>query len=126
MMLLLNILCWSWMLLGIWWFFRPAGIKRRLEKGFRKKMRWILFVVFFAVAGVVFQVGRGIPGILGWILILVACIALLKGLLLVRGRVSDQVLDWWSKQPVSVYRMAAAGLFALGCIMQWLMHFRAS
>ena len=97
--LLLNILSWTWILLGVWWFFRPAGIRRRFEKKYRRYARWALVVVFFAVAGVVFSAGRSIGGFTGKVLIVVAVIALIKGLLFARGKVSDAVLDWWGNQP---------------------------
>ncbi len=119
--LLVNVLSLAWIVLGVWWFFRPAGIRRRFEKRYRKYARWILLSVFLAVAGVVFSASRGLGGLTGTVLIVVACIALLKGLLFARGKVSDAILDWWSRQPDSVYRIAAAGLFVLGCLTQWLL-----
>ena len=115
---LLGLLSWAWILLGIWWFFRPAGIRRRFEKKYRRYARWALLIVFFAVAGVVYSAGRSMGGFMGTVLIVVAVIALIKGLLFAQGKVSDKVLDWWGNQPISTYRVAAAGLFALGCLMQ--------
>ncbi len=121
MRLLLGILSWSWIVLGVWWFFRPAGIRRRLERKYRRYARWMLLVIFFVVAGVVFSAGRSIGGFTGTVLIVVAVIALIKGLLFAQGKVSDKVLDWWGNQPTSVYRIAAASLVALGCLTQWIM-----
>jgi hypothetical protein len=126
MKLILLILCWGWIILGIWWFFRPAGIRRRFEKRFRRTARWLLFTVFVVVAGLVFAGSRQIGGGVGIILAIVGCIALIKGLLLLHGRVSDRVLDTWSKQPDSVYRIAAAALFLLGCLGNWMLSFKAS
>ena len=117
---LLGILGWTWILLGVWWFSRPAGIKRRFEKRYRGYARWILLVVFFAVAGVIFSAGRSVGGFTGTVLIVVACIALVKGLLFARGKVSETVLEWWANQPTSMYRAAAAALFVLGCLTQWI------
>ena len=126
MRLLLGILSWSWIVLGVWWFFRPAGIRRRFEKKYRRYARWTLLVIFFVVAGVVFSAGRSIGGFTGTVLIVVAVIALIKGLLFTRGKVSDAVLDWWGNQPTSTYRLAAAGLVALGCLTQWIMRVSAN
>ena len=125
MKLLLIIVCWGWIILGIWWFFRPASIRRRFEKRFRKSARWLLMTVFVVVAGLVFAGGRQIGGVVGVILAIVGCIALLKGLLLLHGRVSDRILDTWSSQPDSVYRLVAAALVLLGCVVQWVLSFGA-
>ncbi len=121
MKLILLILSWGWILLGIWWFFRPAGIRRRFEKGFRKKARWILLSVLFASAGILFGAGRQIGGWWGTLLAVLAVIAVLKGLVFARGKAADAVLGWWSVQPVWVYRASAACLFVLGCLMQWVL-----
>ncbi len=126
MRLLLGLLGWAWILFGIWWIFRPQGIRKRLEKKFRRTARWILFVVLFATAGIVFSAGRQIGGLLGTLLAILAVIAILKALLFARGQVSDRVLDWWGKQPDSVYRASAAALLALGCLMQWLLYATSS
>lgn len=122
MNLIITILAWSWILLGVWWFFRPAGIRRRFEKRYRKYARWILVVVFFAVAGVAWSAGRSFGGVIGTVLGVVAVIALLKGLLFLTGKASDTVLDFWGKQSDTTYRIAAAALFVLGCLMHWMMH----
>ena len=125
MKLLLMIVCWGWIILGVWWFFRPASIRRRFEKRFRKSARWLLLTAFVVVAGLVFAGSRQIGGVIGVILAIVGCIALLKGLLLLHGRVSDRVLDTWSRQPDAVYRLAAADLFLLGCLVKWVLSFGA-
>ena len=121
MKLVLLILSWGWIALGIWWFFRPAGIRRRFEKRYRKGARWLLLTVLFVSAGILFAAGRSLGGVWGLLLALLAVVAVLKALLFVRGKVSDTVLDWWLRQPTWVYRVSAAGLFVLGCLMQLLL-----
>jgi len=116
--LLILILSWSWVILGIWWFFRPAGIRRRFEKRYRKGARWLLLTVLIVSAGILFAVARQLGGLLGILLAILGSVALLKGLLFARGKVSDVVLDWWGAQPTWVYRVAAACLFVLGLLMQ--------
>lgn len=119
--LVLFILGWGWIILGIWWFFRPAGIRRRFEKKYRKGARGILLAVLLVTAGILFAVGRQLGGFWGILLAVIGVLAVLKGLLFVRGKVSETVLDWWSRQPVWVYRVSAAGLFVLGCLMQLIL-----
>ncbi len=121
MKLMLLIVGWAWIALGIWWFFRPAGIKRRFEKRYRKGARSLLLVVLFVTAGVLIAAGRWLGGLWGLLLAVLGVIAVLKALLFVRGKVSDTVLDWWSRQPVWVYRASAAGLVVLGCLIQLIL-----
>jgi hypothetical protein len=121
MKLLLLIVGWAWIALGVWWFFRPAGIKRRFEKRYRKGARSILFAVLFVTAGILIAAGRWLGGLWGWLLAILGIIAVLKALLFVRGKVSDTVLDWWSQQPIWVYRVSAAVLFVLGCLIQLIL-----
>ena len=121
MKLVLFIFSWGWIILGIWWFFRPAGIRRRFEKRYRKGARWLLLTVLIICAGILFAAGRQLGGFWGILLALLGVIAVLKGLLFARGKVSETVLEWWSRQPVWVYRVSATGLFVLGCLMQLIL-----
>ncbi len=109
------------MLLGIWWFFRPAGIRGRFAKRFRKGMRWLLLAVFTFVAGVLFTTGWKMAGVWGTLLAVLGVISALKALVFLRGSASDSVLDWWNRQPNWVYRVSAASLFLLGCLMQMML-----
>ncbi len=118
MKLALFIVSWGWMLLGVWWFFRPDGIRSRFSKRYRKSARWLLLIVLATSAGILFAAGRGIGGVLGTLLAVLGVIAVLKALVFLRGTVSESVLDWWNRQPIWVYRVSAASLFLLGCLMQ--------
>lgn len=119
MKLFISILGWSWILLGLWWFFKPAGIRKRFAKKYRKTVRWILLAIFFALAGAIYSAGKNFGGWSGTVLTIISIIALIKGLFFLRGKMSDKILDWWIQQPDSVYRMAAAALFAMGCMIQF-------
>ena len=119
-MSLVSILGWAWILLGLWWIFRPAGIRKRFAKKYRKTLRWILLAIFFALAGAIYSAGKSLGGWSGTFLTVLSIIALIKGLFFLRGKMSDKILEWWSVQPDSVYRMAAAGLLILGCIVQFV------
>ena len=118
MKLVLLFVSWGWIILGIWWFFRPAGIRRRFEKRYRKGARWLLLTVLVVSAGILLAAGRQLGGFWGTLLAILGVIAVLKALLFVRGRASETVLDWWSRQPDWVYRVSAASLCVLGCLMQ--------
>ena len=124
MNLALFIFSWGWMILGVWWFFRPAGIRRRFEKRYRKGARWLLLSLLFFSAGALFSAGWELGGEWGILLAVLGAVAVLKALFFVQGKVSDTVLDWWSQQPVWVYRVFAAGLFVLGCLMQMILKYK--
>jgi hypothetical protein len=111
---------WAYMILAIWWFFRPKRIRNVFERSFRRKMRWLLVVVTFAVGGVIFGAGRDIGGWVGTLLVVIGIVALLKGLFFLSGKASDKVFDWWAKQPDSVYRAAAVVMFIVGLLAQLL------
>jgi len=116
----LIILGWAWMAFGIWWFFRPQRIRKKFDRGYRKKMRWLLLTVMFIAAGAIYSAGRYVGGWIGMLLFICAIIAVLKGLFFLSGKTSEKVLDWWSNQSDTVYRMCAAGLFLMGLLTQWL------
>ncbi len=120
MNIFISILGWAWIFLGLWWFFRPAGIRKRFAKKYRKYIRWILLIIFFALAGAIYSAGKDLGGWSGTFLTVLSIILLVKGLFFLRGKVSDKILEWWSIQPDSVYRVAAAIMFIIGCVIQFV------
>ncbi|MEM7232211.1 MAG: hypothetical protein AAF517_08560 [Planctomycetota bacterium] len=119
MTLLLQLMGWAWVVLGAWWFLRPQGIRRRLERGLRGQLRTILLLALWTIGGLLFVAGRELGGIAGYALPVVGCIAALKGLLLLRSRISEPVFAWWADQSDTVYRIAAVSLLCAGLLIQW-------
>lgn len=115
---------WVYIILAIWWFFRPKRICKVFEKALRRKMRWIFVALTFVLGGVILGAGREIGGWVGALLIAIGIIGLLKGLLFLSGKATDTVFDWWARQADRVYRLAAVAMFILGFLAQLL--FRAS
>ena len=42
---------WVYMILAIWWFFRPARMRKVFERTFRKKLRWLFVFLAFTFGG---------------------------------------------------------------------------
>ncbi len=77
-------------------------------------------MIFFALAGAIYSAGKDLGGWSGTFLTVLSIIALIKGLFFLRGKMSDKILEWWSIQPDSVYRIVAAFMFILGCVIQFI------
>ncbi len=121
MTLLLKLLGWAWVLLGIWWFFRPKRIRRYFEKRTHKTLRWILLTLIIAWGAAFWTAGRAIGGIGGTICAILAIVALLKGLLFLRARAAERILTWWLDQSDTFYRISAVGMIILGLAVQWIL-----
>ena len=89
MKLVLLIVSWGWMILGVWWFFRPAGIRRRFEKRYRKGARLLLLTILAISAGILFAAGRRMGGVWGTVLAVLGPSALGKFRLALRVAVGS-------------------------------------
>ena len=118
--MILSIVGALWILFGIWWCLRPASGKRALRTKFVRTLRFLLAVVLWTIGGALIAAGRELPGIYGWIVPAVGILALLKGLLFVRRKALDKVLDWWEKQPDWMYRLAGGVFLILGVALNWM------
>lgn len=112
-----KIVSWSWILLGLWWLLRPAGIQKRMKGRFKKTLGRIFFLALVIGAGALFSAATELGGISGVILFVLGVIALLKGLILLRGKTRDAVFEWWSDKPLWFYRVAAGALIACGVFL---------
>lgn len=112
-----KLCAWSWILLGLWWLFRPRGMQKRLDGRLHRTSRRGLFVVLFVCGGVLFGAARDVGGLAGVVLFVIGIIAILKGLLLLRARAGEAILEWWRDRPLWFYRLAALGLVAAGILL---------
>ncbi|MEM7163853.1 MAG: hypothetical protein AAF581_00225 [Planctomycetota bacterium] len=119
MMWFLKILGYSWVVLGLWWTLRPQGARKRLEKKFHSGLRRTLFVAAAAIGGALFAAGRHLEGTASWLVPALGVVIVGKGLLFLRGKVSEQFVEWWTRQPNWVYRCSALALSVTGFAIQW-------
>ncbi len=111
---------WAYMILAVWWFFRPKRIRKVFERSFRKSARLLFITLTFALGSLIFSAGKEIDGWVGTLLIVIGIVGLLKGLFFLSGKATDKVFDWWASQPDSTYRLAAVAMFILGFLAQLL------
>ena len=116
----LRLIGWWWILLGIWWLWRPRGIQKRMEGKLNSTLRSVVFFVLLLCAGTIFSAGWDLGGIWGIVLGIVALFFVLKALLLLRGKTADVILAWWRDRPLWFYRVMALVLIAAGLLLDWL------
>ena len=115
-----KIVSWSWILLGLWWFLRPEGIKKRMRGKFRKTLGRIFFLALVVGAGALFSAAKDVGGVAGAILFVLGIVVLLKALIFLRSRARDAVFAWWADRPLWFYRVSAAALVACGVFLSYV------
>jgi len=102
--MLLDILGWFWIVTGVLFFFKPEWFRKRLAKKGVRKMRKIFFGIALLVGIFIIKATWGVPGVLAKIAMVFGVIAIIKAFLLLNGKATDHLLDWFEKQPVQYLR----------------------
>lgn len=112
-----KILGFIWILLGILWLVKPQALKNRLKRKIGRKMRWTIYG--FLIAFGILMVGSVIkaPGLLPKIVGITGLLLVIKGILLLLSKASEKLWEWWAKQPLSVFRLQAFCIIAIGIML---------
>lgn len=112
-----KILGFIWIILGILWFAKPEVLKNRLKRKINRKIRWTIygFLILFGIL----MIGSVIkaPGLLPKIVGIVGLILVIKGIFLLLSKASEKLWKWWADRPLSVFRLQALCIIAIGIIL---------
>jgi len=115
--MLSKILGVVWIILGAIWFAKPGSLKARLGKKMSKKVKRIVygFILMFSflMVGSVMKV----PGVMAKILGIVGMVIAIKAIVLITSKTSENLLEWWVKKPIVVFRIWAACVLAIGIML---------
>lgn len=102
------------LLLGILFFLKPRLFLRWIQKKAHKRLKLLLFGILFFLGGALLKIGFSFPGWLAKLLILVGLFFLVKGILILKAKASQQILEVSSRIPINVYRASSLFYIILG------------
>ena len=104
-------------MIGLLWFIKPEMLKNRIKRKMTHNLKRVVFgfVIVFGLllVGSVMKASGIIPKIIG----VIGIIIVVKGSLLITGKASDKLLDWWGAKPIIFFRIWAACVLAIGIML---------
>ena len=108
-----------WIAAGVFLLGKPQWLKSRLTRQGIRKMRGVLVVAGLFLGCLLMAASREISGFAGTLVLGLGLISIIKAGLLVKGKVSEKMLDWLGQMPVFVFRLGALGYILLGLFLVW-------
>ncbi|MBU2541626.1 MAG: hypothetical protein KJ593_06965 [Candidatus Omnitrophica bacterium] len=114
--MIVKILGWLFIIWGIVFFLKPEWLKNKLLKKTTKKVKRYLFALAIVIAFLFIVAGLEASGLWAKVFMLFAIVAIIKAFLLLKGKATDRLLEWFSKQPVKLYKSLAVIYIIMGII----------
>jgi hypothetical protein len=115
--MLINLLGWFWFILGVISLIRPQILKNILQKKSIKKIKKVLIAIGIFLGLWLISAGFNIQGFLSKFLMILGIIVLVKALLFLKLKTADRIIEWFSRKPLSFYRLAACIYMLIGIII---------
>ncbi len=112
--MLANLAGWFLIIIGVIFFLKPELLRKRLQRKSHKTARKILFSLIIVISSFIITLAFKTQGALSKILGILGIIGIVKGFLLIKGKLADKLLDLYIKQPVGVFRIWAVIQIAIG------------
>ena len=105
----IKIFGWLWIIAGTLFLLSPQMLKNMLQKKATKRLRKLFFIISATLGGILISVGWRFEGLLAKIVVIIGIIAVFKGLIMLRGKLTDKVIEWSAAQPLIFFRIG--GIF---------------
>ncbi len=103
--------------IGVFFFLFPEGMRKRLRKKALRHLRWYLFATVIFVGSMLISAGWKYPGTLPKIIVIIGIIALIKALFLLKTKAAEHATQWILKQPAWMLRLFCLIDIALGLVI---------
>ena len=115
--MLSNIVGSIFILLGVVFFLYPESMRRRLRKKAIRRLRGYFFAAALFFGFLLISAGWRHEGLLPKILMVLGIVAVLRGLLFLKSKATEEVTAWILERPTLHLRGFAVGQIALGCLI---------
>jgi uncharacterized protein YjeT (DUF2065 family) len=104
-------------LLGLFFLRYPEGLRKRLRRKAVRKLRRYFFLAAVSLGILLIATGWKYEGFLPKALGILGVLVVLKGLLLLKSRATEEITTWLLERPTSHLRIFAAAQIALGLLI---------
>lgn len=115
--MLSNIIGSILVFLGFIFLLYPEYLRNRLRKKAIRKLRRYFFAAVISAGILLISAGWNHEGILPKVLMILGIVAVIKALLLLKSRATEEVTTWILERPGSHLKMYALGQIALGLLI---------
>lgn len=117
MVMLAKIIGWVWVIIGILFLIKPNFLKAKLQKKGIKKIKKLLFGIAIVFGIFLIAASGKIQGFVSIIIMILGIIAIIKGVILLKAKFAEELLDWVSRQPILFFRIIALVYITIGVVI---------
>ncbi len=115
--MLAKILASFFVIIGIWFLLKRESLRRKLQRKSKKILRRYLSAVALFFGLLFISAGWKTPGVVAKIFTIFGILAIIKGFFLLKAKISDKLIEWWTNQPVFIYRIWASMYIIIGILL---------
>ncbi len=112
--MIIKIIGWFWVITGVLFLIMPGLLRRRIQKKSNKVVRRYLFVMTLFLAAGLISIGMEIDGIIAKVVLVIALVALLKGLFMLKSKAANSIIELLKDKPASLFRIWAGVQAGIG------------
>lgn len=115
--MLTKFIGWFWIVLGAFFLLKPGILKTKLQKKGARKVKKILFAVAIILGISLIAASWKMQGLLSKAIMIAGIVAIIKGVLFLKSKFTEKLLDWLSRQPVIIFRVIAFIYIVIGAVI---------
>lgn len=112
-----TILGWFWIVMGIFFLWKPEILKKKLNRKSLRKIRKYLFVLAVILGILLIKAGWGYEGALAKIIVILGILAIFKGFFLLKSEITGRMMEWWGQKPLIFFRFGACVYIIIGIMI---------
>jgi len=115
--MIIRIVGWFWVITGVLFLLMPGLLRNRIQKKSNKVVRRYLFAMAIFIGAGLISIGMEISGAAAKIVMVIALIALVKGVFMLKSKAANSIIDFFKDKPISVFRIWAGIQIAIGALI---------
>ncbi len=115
--MLARILGIIWIVLGLFWLFKPGVLKNRLQRKMSRRIRRVVYAFIFIFGIMITGSALKAPGSVAKVLGIVGMVIAIKAVILITSKTSEKMFKWLGERPVVFYRIWALFIIIVGVML---------
>ncbi|RKY33577.1 MAG: hypothetical protein DRP68_01945 [Candidatus Omnitrophota bacterium] len=115
--MLAKILGWLFIVLGTFFFLKPAFFKKILVRKSIKKVRKLLFLLAITVGILFISASWKMKEFLPKLIMVLGIVIIIKDFFFIKGKISEKLLGWFSKKPLIYFKFFSLIYIVIGVLI---------
>lgn len=115
--MLIKILGYFWVVIGVLFLIWPQLFRGRLQKKGLRRLRKYFFLIAIILGATLISATWNLKGFLPKLIMFIGIIAIIKGIFLLKSKLAEKWIGWFSEKPLIYFRLGACCYILLGLLI---------